>query len=75
MQIAPVTIINSFVEFGLILIFPTFFLQEYGHLILVAVQIVGFTYLLQRTIRHFKSHRDLIVSKAVQELGLEQTTK
>lgn len=69
---SPLTVLNAFVAFALVLLFPSFFLESYGHLILVAIQIIGFMYLLQRTIRYFKSHRELIVSKAVQELGLEQ---
>lgn len=74
-RLVPLTLANSFVQVGLILLFPVFFLQDGGHLILVSIQIIAFAYLLRRTIRHFKTHRDLITAKAIQELGLEQSNK
>jgi hypothetical protein len=71
-RMAPFTVVNAFLQVGLILLFPVFFLQNYGHLILVTIQILAFVYLLQRTLRYFKRQRELIVAKAVEELYYEQ---
>lgn len=69
---APITLVNSIAQAGLIFFFPALFLDNHLHLILVTIQIAALLYLLQRTLRHFKAQRALIVAKAIQELRAEQ---
>ncbi len=69
---APYTVGNAVLQLALIYLFPGLFLQDYGHLILVTIQILAFGYLISRTIRQFKALREVIVSKAVEELEQEQ---
>lgn len=70
-RITPLTLVNSFLQAALVLVFPALFLDDHLHLILVVIQIAAFLYLLQRTVRHFGEMRELIVARAVQELGDE----
>lgn len=70
-RLVPLTVGNAIVQVGLILLFPVFFLEEHGHLILVGIQILAFAYLLARTIREFRESHGSIVAKAAEELGLE----
>lgn len=69
---APITLGNAILQAALIFLFPTFFINDHWHLLLIAIQIAAFLYLLQRTLHHFKAQRELIVAKAVQELWAEE---
>ncbi len=68
----PFTILNAFVQAGLIYFFPALFLENHLHLVLVVIQITAFLVLLWRTLHEFKAQRELIVAKAVQELLQEE---
>lgn len=68
----PFTILNAIIQFGLILLFPTFFIDDHGHLILIAIQAAAFIFLTVRTIRAFKATREKIVFKAIEELSEEK---
>lgn len=70
-RVSPVTILNALLDFALVFLLPQFFIAWKGHLILVAIQIAAFTFLLRRTILAFKAERGQIVQKAVQELASE----
>lgn len=65
----PLTLLNAVVQAGLVSLFPVFFIQDRGHLILVAIQIAGFGFLLWRTLSAFNAERSQIVEKAVEELS------
>jgi hypothetical protein len=69
---APFNLLTSLVLAGLVFAFPVIFIEYKAHLILIALQIAAFTYLISRTIAHFKATREQNVAKAVEELADEK---
>ena len=68
----PLTILNAVIDVALIVAFPDFFLARGGHLILIAIQILAFLFLLIRTTRTFGTWIDAIVQRGVDELAAEE---
>lgn len=71
-RVTPVTILNALVQLALVYFFSQLFIEDKGHLILVAIQIAGFAFLLYRTLTAFKTERAQIVQKSVEELATEE---
>src|SRR4029077_1898464 len=72
LRTTPVTLINAVIQLALVFFLPVFFIDDKGHLILVAIQIAAFTYLPRRTILQFKAERAQIVEKSIEELASEE---
>lgn len=70
-RMVPLTLLSSVATLALIILFPGFFLEQAGHLILVVVQIFSIVFLLTRTIRTFNSWAEPILQKAMDELRME----
>lgn len=69
---APFTFANAVFQASLVFFFPLIFIEHKAHLVLVAIQILGFIYLIRRTILQFGATRELILGKAVEELAEEE---
>lgn len=70
-RVSPLNIAIALLQIGLVLLFPTIFVDRPGHILLVTVQIGGLLYFTSRTIRNFETSSELIVSKAMDELASE----
>lgn len=73
-HISPVTVLNALLQAALVFFLPVLFIEYHAHLILVALQIFAFAFLMSRTIRAFRAERELIVQKGIQELQEEETS-
>lgn len=71
-RLTPFTILNALAAVALVYFFPTFFIADHGHLILVSIQIIAFLFLMRRTLRAFKDEYELIVQKSLEELEHEK---
>lgn len=72
LRTAPFTIANAILQIALIYFFPVIFIEYRAHLILIAIQIAAFTYLIWRTITAFNAEREQILQKAIEELASEE---
>ncbi len=72
-RILPLTLLNAIIPLALLVALPSIFVEQPGHLILVAIQILALLVLLIRTLRTFSTWSEPILLKAVEELGLEET--
>jgi hypothetical protein len=70
-RLAPFNIANAVLQIGLVMLFPSIFVDRPGHLILVVIQIAALLFLTSRTIRNFESWSEQIVGKAMDELASE----
>lgn len=73
LRVMPLTLLNAFVPLTLMLVLPAIFIEQHGHLILVALQILVLLALLIRTIQTFTSWAEPILAQAAEELQLEET--
>ncbi len=58
------------ISFGLVVLFPSVFIEQRAHLILIALQTLGNAYILMRTIRDFKTWSEPILQAVVEQFGL-----
>lgn len=72
-RILPLTLLNAIVPLALLIALPSVFIERSGHIILVAVQILALLFLLIRTLHSFSTWAQPILSKVIEELGLEET--
>lgn len=71
-RVFPVSVFTSVLQVALIYFLPTLFIDDKAHLILIAIQIATFSFLLYRTLIAFNAAREQILQKAVQELWSEE---
>ncbi len=67
-RVLPLTMLNGIIPLALIMWYPNIFLDQRGHLVLVAIQIFFLLVLVMRTIRAFGAWTEPILQKTIEEL-------